>query len=145
MIYSLTQAAQATGLTRQGVLAAIKRGTISGSKNEHGQWTIDAAELHRIYPPVTIDSNANTLVDNGATPINAISTPAINDLQQKLAVTEALLRETRGQVDELRTERDAWKEEAGAWQNQAKALTAGPSPGEPKKRSLLARLFLARD
>ncbi len=144
MVYSLTQAAQATGLTRQGVLAAIKRGTISGSKNVHGQWEIDAAELHRVYPLAIVDSNAGPLIDSSADPINLLSTPAINELQQKLAVTEALLREARGQVDELKAERDAWREEAAAWHNQSKALTAN-LVCEPKKRSLLARLFLAKD
>lgn len=144
MVYSLTQAAQATGLTRQGILAALKRGTISGSKNVQGQWEIDAAELHRVYPLTTVNSTANTLVNSCVTSINSLSAPAINELQQKLAVTEALLQEARGQVDELRADREAWKGEAIAWQSQAKALTAAPSP-EPKKRSLLARLFLARD
>ncbi|MBE1427212.1 FtsZ-binding cell division protein ZapB [Desulfomicrobium macestii] len=144
MVYSLTQAAQATGLTRQGILAAIKRGTISGSKNAQGQWEIDAAELHRVYPLATVDSSVNTLVGSSVTPDNTLSTQAINTLQQRLAVTEALLQEARGQVDELKADREAWKNEAQAWQNQTKALTAAPSL-EPKKRSLLARLFLARD
>ena len=138
MVYSLTQAAQATGLTRQGVLAAIKRGTISGSKNEHGQWTIDAAELHRIYPPVTIDSNANTLVDSDTTPNNTLSTQAINTLQQRLAVTEALLQEARGQVDELKADREAWKQQAHEWMMMTKAL---PGANSKPKRGLFARLF----
>lgn len=143
MVYSLTQAAQATGLTRQGVLAAIKRGTISGSKNEHGQWTIDAAELHRVYPLATVDSNVNTLVDSSVPPDNTLSTQAINTLQQRLAVTEALLQEARGQVDELKADREAWKQQAHEWMMMTKALPEGDA--KPKKRSLLARLFLARD
>ena len=127
MVYSLTQAAQATGLTRQGVLAAIKRGTVSGSKNEHGQWEIDAAELHRVYPLATVDTRV---------------TPD-NTLQQRLAVTEALLQEARGQVDELKADREAWKQQAHEWMLMTKALPEGDA--KPKKRSLLARLFLARD
>lgn len=138
MVYSLTQAASATGLTRQGILAAIKRGTISGSKNEHGQWTIDAAELHRVYPPTTTDSNANTPVDSSYPPINTPSTQETNDLNQRLAVAEALLREARGQVDELRADRDAWKQQAHEWMILTKALPEGdPKP----KRGLFAKLF----
>lgn len=139
MVYTLTQAAQATGLTRQGILAAIKRGTISGSKNEHGQWTIDVAELHRVYPLATVDSNTNTLVDNSATPDNTLSTQTINTLQQRLAVTEALLQEARGQVDELKADREAWKQQAHEWMLMTKALPEGDM--KPKKRSLLARIF----
>jgi len=144
MVYSLTQAAQATGLTRQGILAAIKRGAISGSKNVHGQWEIDAAELHRVYSPTTVDSNISTLVDSSVTPINSLSTLAINELQQKLAVAEALLQEARGQVDELRADRDAWKQQAHEWMMMTtKALPEGEA--KPKKRSLLAKIFLAKE
>jgi len=143
MVYSLTQAAQATGLTRQGILAAIKRGTISGTKNEHGQWTIDVAELHRVYPPVTVESNASTLVDNSVTPDNTLSTQAINALQQRLAIAEALLQQARGQVDELRADREAWRQQAHEWMLMTKAL---PGPDEqPKKRSFLSRLFSSKD
>lgn len=139
MVYSLTQAAQATGLTRQGILAAIKRGTISGSKNAQGQWEIDAAELHRVYPLATIDSSANTLVDTIVTPDNTLSTQALNTLQQRLAVTEALLQEARGQVDELKADREAWKQQAHEWMMMMKAL---PEGGAPKnKRGFWARLF----
>jgi hypothetical protein len=145
MVYSLTQAAQATGLTRQGVLAAIKRGTISGAKNAQGQWEIDAAELHRVYPLATVDSNVNTLVDTSITPDNTLSTQAINTLQQRLAVTEALLQEARGQVDELKADREAWKNQAHEWMMMTKALP-GPDEGEqPRKRSFLSRLFSSKD
>lgn len=143
MVYSLTQAAQAAGLTRQGVLAAIKRGTISGSKNEHGQWEIDAAEFHRVYPLLTVDGNVSALVDSGVDPVNALSIVDINAMQQKLAVTEALLREARGQVDELRADREAWKQQAHEWMMMTKALPEGEA--KPKKRSLLARIFLAKE
>jgi len=138
MVYSLTQAAQATGLTRQGILAAIKRGAISGSKSAGGQWEIDAAELHRVYPPALVDGNASPLVDSSFTPINSLSTPAINELQQKLAVTEALLREARNQVDELRADRDAWKQQSHEWMMMTKALPEGDAK---PRRSFLASIF----
>lgn len=143
MVYSLTQAAQATGLTRQGILAAIKRGTISGSKNAQGQWKIDAAELHRVYPQTPVGNNENPSVASSSTPDSALSTQSINTLQQRLAFTEALLQEVRGQVDELKADRDAWKQQSHEWMMMTKALPEGDV--KPKKRSLLARLFLARD
>jgi hypothetical protein len=139
MVYSLTQAAQATGLTRQGILAAIKRGTISGSKSANGQWEIDAAELHRVYPPTTVGGNTSPLVDSGFAPINSLSTPAINELRQKLAVTEALLLEARVQVDELRADRDAWKQQSHEWMMMTKALPEGDA--DKNKRGFWARLF----
>jgi hypothetical protein len=137
MVYGLTQAAQATGLTRQGVLAAIKRGTISGSKNAQGQWEIDAAELHRIYPLITIN-NTNTPVNSDKATINALSTQEVNDLQQRLAVTEAMLREARILVDELKADREAWKRQSHEWMMMAKAL---PEGGSKPRRGFFARIF----
>jgi len=51
MPYSLTQAAQAAGRTRQAIQQAIKKGHISATKNQFGEWEIEPAELHRVYPP----------------------------------------------------------------------------------------------
>ena len=51
-MHTLGTAAKATGLNRSTVLRAIKSGKISATKNEHGEWQIDPAELHRVFPPV---------------------------------------------------------------------------------------------
>ena len=48
---SLQQAATAAGLNKSTVLRAIKGGKISASRNEHGDWIVEPAELHRVYPP----------------------------------------------------------------------------------------------
>lgn len=53
MAYSLKQAAEATGKTKPTILRAIQTGKISGKKNELGEWEIEPAELHRVYPPIT--------------------------------------------------------------------------------------------
>ena len=50
MSYTLAAAAAACGLNKSTVLHAIK--AISGTKDEHGEWHIEAAELHRVDPPV---------------------------------------------------------------------------------------------
>ena|SRR5436190_2406864 len=52
MPYSLHQAATATGLNKSTVLRAIKAGKIAASRKEHGEWQLEPAELHRVYPPV---------------------------------------------------------------------------------------------
>ncbi len=53
MSYTLGQAAKATGLSKMTLSRAIKKGTISASKNEAGEFVMDPAELHRVFPPVT--------------------------------------------------------------------------------------------
>jgi hypothetical protein len=50
MAYSLAAAAAATGLNKTTVLRAIKSGKISGARDRSGEWCVEAAELHRVYP-----------------------------------------------------------------------------------------------
>ena len=51
MGYTLGQAAKATGKDRSTIYRAIKTGKTSAAQNAHGEWDIDPAELHRVYPP----------------------------------------------------------------------------------------------
>jgi hypothetical protein len=39
-----------TGLNKTTVLRAIKTGKISGVRDKNGEWCVEAAELHRVYP-----------------------------------------------------------------------------------------------
>jgi hypothetical protein len=48
---SAKEAADAVGISKQGIIKAITRGRISASKDKHGDWEIDAAELFRVYDP----------------------------------------------------------------------------------------------
>jgi DNA-binding MurR/RpiR family transcriptional regulator len=51
MALTLAAAAAAAGVNKTTLLRAIKAGKVSGYRDEHGQWHIDGAELHRVYPP----------------------------------------------------------------------------------------------
>lgn len=53
MAISAKEAAERTGLSKAGIMKAIRTGKLSASKNVHGEWEIDPAELFRVYPPVT--------------------------------------------------------------------------------------------
>jgi hypothetical protein len=78
MSYTLTAGATATGLNRTTILRAIKSGKISGAKDEHGEWHIEPAELHRVYPPV-----ARTETRSDATP----RCPPGEDLELRIRAT----------------------------------------------------------
>ena len=115
MVYSLTEAAKAAGRTRQALQAAIKKGTISAKKDAFGQWEIDPAELHRVYPlqkEVAANDPQDLLL------AAAEKEAQIRELRARLEVMEQLAEELRGQ-------RDKWMVEADEWRMQAKAL---PSP-----------------
>jgi len=51
-VLTLSEAAAATGLNKTTVLRSIKSGKISGTRDPLGQWRIDVAALHRVYPLV---------------------------------------------------------------------------------------------
>jgi hypothetical protein len=50
MAYRLAAAATATGLNKTMILRAIKTGKIFGARDKSGEWCVEAAELHRVYP-----------------------------------------------------------------------------------------------
>lgn len=120
MSYTLTQAAKAVGRTRQALQTAIKKGTISAQKDALGQWQIEPAELHRVYPPINQPQS------------NAVRNLSLSDSEKEAQIRElnAKLEQMEQRLIELKEDRDAWKNEAQDWKMQAKALPAGtPRPG----------------
>ena len=51
-MYTIATAAAAVDRNKTAILRAINVGKILAAKNENGEWLIDPAELHRIYPPL---------------------------------------------------------------------------------------------
>ena len=51
MSLSAKQAAEQVGLSKQGIIKAIKQGKLSAAKDDNGEWQIDPAELFRVYQP----------------------------------------------------------------------------------------------
>ena len=126
MPYTLGQAAKATGLSKPTLSEAIKKGKISAARNENGSFSIDPAELHRVYPPLSNHArNVNSDTEQFRT----------YELTAKIMVLEAqvqALGELKAQIaaerDDLRTERDRLlgviEEQAGS----VKQLTYQPKP-----------------
>ena len=51
-MYTIATAAAAVGRNKTAILRAIKAGKILAAKDQNGEWQIDPADLHRIYPPL---------------------------------------------------------------------------------------------
>lgn len=138
MFYTLTDAAKAIGKTRQAVQAAIKKGTISARKNALGQWEVDPAELHRVYPPITLDpqTNCGNLTEFDRQ-FESKKDEELYQTRSKLEAAERLLQELKNHAEELRQERDDWKQQAHEWMLQAKALPEG----KPRRRGLFSWLW----
>lgn len=129
MSISLSEAATAVGMYKSSVLRAIKAGKISATKDEHGEWRIEPAELHRVYPPV-----AESEAKNGATRQDATAT-----LQAQITGLREVGELLRQQLDATRVECDRWKAQADKWQLQAEHVArlltdARPQP-ETKPQS----------
>lgn len=96
MPYTLGQAAKATGKSKPTIQRAIKNGVMSAAKAADGSYSIDPAELHRVFPPVTAQSNdPNPLV----TPDHSAE---LARLQATVNGLERLCRQVEGERDSLR-------------------------------------------
>jgi hypothetical protein len=110
MSYTLGTAAKAAGISKATVHRAIKSGRISATRHDNGSYTIDPAELHRVFPPVSQNSDANGDVRRSETPAETAETAklAILNAQLEVEITglKALVKVHQEQVDDLRGERD---------------------------------------
>jgi hypothetical protein len=60
MVYTLGEAARATGKSKATISKAIKSGRVSARKDETGTFHIDPSELHRVYPPTVSSEHKET-------------------------------------------------------------------------------------
>lgn len=100
MKYTAGQAAKASGVSTATITRALKSGKISGQKDDNGAWVIDPAELHRVFPPVSVIQLETRSMKQYATPEK---TDGITGLERE----NQMLREA---LADARQERDRWHE-----------------------------------
>jgi excisionase family DNA binding protein len=99
MSYSLSEAARAAGVNKSTILRAIKAGKISAVRDEaSGGWSIDPAELHRVYPPVAEATHEAATRNGRATGEAAL-------LREMLADRDATIDDLRRRLDAAEDER----------------------------------------
>jgi hypothetical protein len=112
MAYTLGQAAKATGKTKTTIAKSIENGRISAQKNEFGQYQIEPAELHRVYPPRPVEKTPQ--VDD----TRPHKDPEILHENERLRAAVEVLKKERDRLEadltDARHERDEWREEAKA-------------------------------
>lgn len=106
----ISEAAALVGRTRPAILKAIQKGKLTATRDAHGRWMIDPAELTRVYP---LTETANINREPELTLANA---EMIGRLQGELEATKAHL------ATALATAED-WKRQA-----QSLALTGPKKP-----------------
>jgi hypothetical protein len=117
--YTLGTAAQACGLNKSTVLRAIKAGKVSATRDEHGQWQIDPAEMHRVYPPV-----ASTGAEQRSGQRHA-GAPHRDRTDELVAALREQLADMRNERDRARNDSDIWR---AAFEHE-RAQRALPVPG----------------
>lgn len=120
MELSASQAAKKVGKSVPTITRAIKKGKLTAKPRDGGGWIIDAAELFRVWPTVSNDTDVTSHVLGGETPIE----------------TSALEREVellREMLEETRADRDSWKD-------QAQKITALIEDQSVRKKGFWARL-----
>jgi hypothetical protein len=127
MVYTLGEAAKATGKSKATISKAIKSCRVSARKDETGMFHIDPSELHRVYPPTVSSEQKETPT---RTPEKADSDGTIRELQARLEAAHERLSDKDAVIADIKEDRDRWRQ-------QATALLIDKRPA----KSLLARLL----
>lgn len=112
-MYTLGEAARATGKSKPTIAKAVKTRRLSAERGEDGRYRIDPAELHRVYP---LASQLNghpfrslTPEETGFTGDNPAITAAAGELEKWKALAEereATIRDLRADKEDLRRRLD---------------------------------------
>lgn len=132
MGHTLREAAALCGRSRSTIHRALKNGKLSGSRSEDGAWSIDAAELARVFP---WDTAGHVPRDKPETATE--NTGQAELLELKVAMLEQQLEREQETVADLRKRLDRAEDRVTALTDQRQAQ--GSSTG------LLGRLFGRRE
>lgn len=93
MSYTLKQAAEATGKSIMTIQRAIKKGKISAEKGDNNRYSIEASELHRVFPAISVDTSQS-------------DKKLQNDITSNNSMLQAELKSIREKYDNLKSERE---------------------------------------
>ena len=109
MKYTLGTGAKACGVSRTTIFRAIKTGKISASKDTNGNYVIEPAELHRVYPTVTEKHNTQQQKERDALGVGTGETVLLRQenefLKQQLEREKEFTRELSRRLDDEVSER----------------------------------------
>ncbi len=111
MVYTLGDAAKATGKSKATISKAIKSGRISAIKDATGTFQIDPAELHRVYPPTVSSEHKETPKETLG---EQEKSGLIRELQARLEAANERLADKDETISDLREDRDKWRQQATA-------------------------------
>lgn len=127
MPYTVTEAAKAIGKSKAAIFRAIRKGTISATRDtSSGVFLIDPAEVHRAFPPAPVVS-PDTPPDTDA------DTSRFAELHGRLADAHDQIADLRRRLDQADADRRQALDRLTAAQERITALLSGP-PAAPRRR-----------
>jgi hypothetical protein len=106
----LMKAAELTGKSASTIHRAMKAGRLSFEMNDHGERTVDASELFRVFPPKVSETASEELRDD--TPSNiARHAMQLGKMEVELRAERAKNALLEQLLDEMRQERQAERRE----------------------------------
>lgn len=107
---SLSEAAKVAGQSKSTIWRAVKSGRLSATRTDAGDYQIDPAELHRVFPLGTGQGRAVTAsVKRDATVLERAEMALLEAQIDNLKQMGDLLRD---ELDDVRKDRDAWRSQA---------------------------------
>ena len=110
MKFSANQAADETGKNISTITRAIKSGKLSAHKNEDGSYSIDAAELFRVYGAK--DCATPEMRKDATLQSNASNPQEMDDLRELAEDRKAQIEDLRRRLDEAEKRLDQERQEA---------------------------------
>jgi septal ring factor EnvC (AmiA/AmiB activator) len=142
MKYSLSEAAKATGKNKTTIQRAIKNGKISASKGDSGSYEIEPSELHRVFPPVAAQRDAQHRQSNDTqqskfTSINS-DLARVLELEKELAIAHERVNGLEAHKEQMADTINDLRKRLDSSEGRVTALL---TDGRTKERSLLSRMF----
>lgn len=121
MSLSASQAAKRVGKSIPTITRAIKKGKLSAVPRDGGGWIIEASELFRVWPAVSLDSDVTEKM------LDRVNPSETSALEREVELLREMLEETRA-------DRDSWKD-------QAQKITALVEDQSARKKGFWARFI----
>src|SRR3712207_5824063 len=113
---SLREAAQQARTSKSTILRAIQSGRLSAARTDDGGYSIDPAELCRVYPPRPEPDPTEQSMGQGATGslMDAATELRIRNAQLEAGFNalKAILDAEKKHLEEIRADRDRWAAQA---------------------------------
>lgn len=106
---SLRQAAQQAAVSKSTILRALQSGRLSGTRTDDGGWSIDPAELHRVYPVRSAQRSGTDAPGQDAPAHEPAGTPGVAALETEVRMLREMLAKLEAAQADMREDRDRWR------------------------------------